>query len=399
MANAILFRWQAVDSQGLLLSGQTLATDADNLLLMLAQRDLLPVSWKREKVWRQRDWKWQQKTDLIRQLATLLKAGLPLAESLALLAEGHPHAGWRAVMMALHHRVLSGQPFSQALREWPQIFPALYPALMEVGELTGQLDVCCSELAQQQNRQQQLWQQVTKALRYPLFILLVAVAVTCGMLLFVLPEFVAVYASFDAPLPAFTAAVMQLSATLQAWGFPLAVGLSLLLIAWYQIRRRSAGWQRREQAIFLRIPLLCGLWRGSQLTQIYTILHLTQRAGLTLLQGLVATEVTLSSLLWREAMAGLQQHIAQGNPLHQALINHPLFTALCGQLIRVGEEAGALDLMLARLAEWHEGETRKRAETLAASLEPVMMVVIGGIVGALVIAMYLPVFGLGDAMQ
>lgn len=399
MANPALFRWQAVDSQGALQSGQLLAIDSENLLLMLAQRDLLPVSWKREKVWRQADWTWQHKTDLIRQLATLLKAGLPLAESLALLAEGHPHPGWRALMMALHHRVLSGQPFSQALREWPQIFPALYPALMEVGELTGQLDVCCRELAQQQTRQQQLWRQVVKALRYPLFVLLVAIAVTCGMLLFVLPEFVTVYASFDAPLPAFTAAVMEVSAALQQWGVLLACMLLLTLTGWQQLRRRSAGWQRREQRLFLRIPLLSGLWRGSQLAQIYTILHLTQHAGLTLLQGLAAVEMTLTSLLWREAMVALQQHIAEGKPLHQALMHHPLFTALCGQLIRVGEEAGALDLMLARLAEWHEEQTRERADTLAASLEPLMMVVIGGIVGTLVIAMYLPVFGLGDAMH
>lgn len=399
MDKTCLFRWQAVDSQGQLRSGQLLAIDSDNLLLMLAQRDLLPVSWKKEKVWPRKAWKWQPRVDLFRQLATLLKAGLPLAESLALLAEGHPHPGWRALMRALHHRVLSGAPFSQALREWPQIFPALYPSLMEVGELTGQLDVCCSELARQQSRQQQLRQQVTKALRYPLFILLVALAVSSGMLLFVLPEFVAVYDAFDAPLPAFTAAVMQVSAWLQAWGAVAACGISLLLIAWHQLRRRSAGWQRREQAIFLRIPLLSGLWRGAQLTQIYTILNLTQRAGLTLLQGLTAVEVTLSSRLWREAIAGLQQHIAQGNPLHQALIHHPLFTPLCSQLVRVGEEAGALDLMLARLAEWHETETRERADTLAASLEPMMMVVTGGIVGTLVIAMYLPVFGLGDAMQ
>lgn len=112
---------------------------------------------------------------------------------------------------------------------------------MEVGELTGQLDTCCSELARQQIRQQQLWHQVTKALRYPLFILLVAIAVTCGMLLFVLPEFVAVYDSFDAPLPAFTAAVMQLSAALQEWGAVLAISVSLMLAAWHQLRRRSAA--------------------------------------------------------------------------------------------------------------------------------------------------------------
>lgn len=129
------------------------------------------------------------------------------------------------------------------------------------------------------------------------------------------------------------------------------------------------------------------------------MLQLTQQAGLTLLQGLDAACVTLSSRLWQDAIKAIQQHIAQGNPLHQALHMHPLFTPLCRQLIRVGEESGALDVMLARLAEWHERETLTRADNLAASLEPVMMVVIGGIVGTLVIAMYLPVFGLGEAMQ
>lgn len=399
MANLCLFSWQAVDSKGELQSGKSLALNSDRLVVSLAECGLLPVNWKRDKVWRQRDWKWQQKIDLIRQLATLLKAGLPLSEGLSLLAEGHPHKGWQALLSALQQHVLSGEPFSQALRQWPQIFPPLYSALMEVGELTGHLDVCCEQLAQQQARQQHLWNKVIKALRYPLFILLVAIAVSCGMLLFVLPEFVSVYAAFDAPLPVFTAAVMQLSAGLQTWGLQLAFLMVLMFLGGQQLHCRSTDWQRYEQRLLLRIPLLAGLWRGSQLTQIYTILQLTQQAGLTLLQGLEAVQMTLSSIIWREAITELQYHIAQGKPLHQALNTHPLFTALCCQLVRVGEEAGALDVMLARLAEWHEGQTLSRADSLSASLEPMMMVIIGGIVGTLVIAMYLPVFGLGDAMH
>lgn len=399
MTSLCLYRWHAVDSSGRLQTGHHLAPDCDRLFSDLAQRHLLPVSWKREKVIRRSDWKWQHKIDLIRQLATLLKAGLPLSQSLSLLAEGHPQAAWRALILALQHHVLAGEPFSHALRQWPQIFPPLYPALMEVGELTGQLDICCEQLAQQQTRQQHLRDKVIKALRYPQFILAVALAVTCGMLLFVLPEFVSVYASFDAPLPAFTAAVITLSEILQAWGLPLTGLVILLAMGGQQWRRHAENWQRREQRALLRIPVIAGLWRGSQLTQIYSVLQLTQQAGLTLLQGLEAAKVTLSSLLWREAIEALQHHIAQGNPLHQALNNHPLFSPLCSQLIRVGEEAGALDVMLVRLAEWHEGQTLTRADNLAASLEPIMMVVIGGIVGTLVIAMYLPVFGLGEAMQ
>jgi protein transport protein HofC len=399
MANLYTFRWHALDSMGMLLEGATLVASQDALLNQLSERGILPVSWQRGRCWKARDWKWQQKIDLVRQLATLLKAGLPLSESLTMLAEGHPHSGWRVLLNELQRRVMAGEPFSQALRAWPQIFPPLYPALMEVGELTGQLDECCRQLALQQSKQQYLRQKVIKALRYPLFILFVALAVSAGMLLFVLPEFVAVYASFNAPLPAFTAAVIALSTWLQQYALSLSLLLAAMIASGLKLYRISGGWQLRVQRGLLRLPLLSPLWRGGQLSQIYAIMHLTQRAGLTLLHSLQAVEVTMASRLWREAISALQKHIAAGAPLYQALQHHELFTPLCAQLIRVGEEAGALEVMLARLAEWHEAQTLSRADALAASLEPLMMVVIGGIVGTLVIAMYLPVFGLGDAIR
>lgn len=399
MANLYHYRWQALDTQGALRQGTSLVASQEVLLQQLSDRGMLPVSWQRGQCWRTRDWKWQHKIDLVRQLATLLKAGLPLAESLTLLAEGHPHAGWRELLNELQRRIMAGEAFSSALRAWPQIFPALFPALMEVGELTGQLDECCRQLAVQQSKQQHLRQKVVKALRYPLFILLVALAVSAGMLLFVLPEFVSIYASFDAPLPAFTAAVMSLSAFLQQAAIPLALTIMCILFGARWLYRGSVHWQIRVHRWLLRLPLLSTLWRGGQLSQIYAVLQLTQQAGLTLLQSLQAVEVTLGSPLWREGIIVLQRHIAGGSPLHQAMQHHLLFTALCAQLIRVGEEAGALDVMLARLAEWHEAQTLMRADALAASLEPLMMIVIGGIVGTLVIAMYLPVFGLGDAIR
>jgi len=399
MANLEHFHWQALDTMGTLQQGESLQANQESLLNHLSDRGMLPVSWQRVRRWRVRDWTWQQKIDFVRQLATLLKAGLPLAESLLLLAEGHPHAGWRVLLNALQQQVMTGLPFSQSLQQWPQIFPPLFAALMQVGELTGQLDECCCQLAQQQTQQLFLRQKVMKALRYPLFILLVALAVSAGMLLFVLPEFVAVYASFDAPLPAFTAVVMSLSALLQQAALPLTVVLIILVASGLQIYRRSTPWQKRLQRGVLRIPWLSVLWRGGQLSQIFAILQLTQRAGLTLLHSLQAVETTLLSALWRESVSALQQHIAAGMPMHQALAQDELFTPLCKQLIRVGEEAGALDVMFSRLAEWHEAQTLARADNLAAALEPAMMIVIGGIVGTLVIAMYLPVFGLGDAIR
>ncbi|KOC88929.1 protein transport protein HofC [Winslowiella iniecta] len=398
MAKHTLFSWQAIDARGDFIAGSQLSDNSLGVMQTLMDAGCSPVRIKAGKTYRPGEWQWQQKIMLIRQLATLLKAGMTLSQGLTLLADGHPHPGWQALLLDIQVKVEQGEPFSQVLNRWPEIFPPLFPALMHVGEVTGQLDECCFQLATQQERQQQLQKKVVKALRYPLFILAVALAVTIGMLVFVLPEFVSIYAVFDTPLPAFTAAVMTLSVMLQSSIAPLTVGVVIAGWFWRSQRKKRINWQRNEQRLLLRVPLISRLYRGSQLSQIFTTLTLTQRAGLTLLQSLEAVEQTLSHCLWREAIVQLQQHIAAGKPLHQALVQHQLFTPLCHQLIKVGEEAGSLDVLLARLAQWHEDQTHELADSLAATLEPLMMVVIGLIVGILVVAMYLPIFGLGDAL-
>ncbi|MDR7343233.1 protein transport protein HofC [Pantoea alhagi] len=398
MANCRLWHWQAMNQQGEIVVGSWLLSEDQQIMTLMAQQHLLPLSCKSGRYYRARDWKTQQKIALMHQLATLLNAGLTLSVGLHLLSEGETHAGWRALLLALQEDVARGTSFSAALAKWPMVFPPLYSALMQVGELTGQLDRCCSQLASQQERQLRLQKKVVTALRYPGFILLVALTVAIGMLLLVLPEFVAIYQAFNAPLPVFTAAVLTLSATLQQLFVPLIVVLVGLFAAWRYLRKQRANWQRREQRWLLKMPLLATLWRGSLLSQIFTTLSLTQQAGLPLLQGLQAVEQTLTPLLWREAVQHLQDRIASGTQLHQAIADSALFTPLCRQLIKVGEEAGALDSLLARLAQWHENQTHELADTLAATLEPVMMIVTGAIVGTLVIAMYLPIFNLGEVI-
>ncbi|MFD1804120.1 protein transport protein HofC [Mixta tenebrionis] len=399
MTSCRLWHWQAINERGELITGSWLLTDDRPIMKLMAERQYLPLACKRGKYYRARDWAPRQKIALMQQLATLLKAGLTLSAGLCLLSEGEKHAGWRALLQALQEEVAQGSSFSSALAQWPMIFPPLYAALMQVGELTGQLDSCCLQLAHQQERQLRLQKKVMTALRYPLFILLVALAVAVAMLLLVLPEFVAIYQTFNAPLPAFTAAVLAFSAGLQQRFLPL-LGIAIVAIAcWRYQRRRRPGWQRNEQRCLLRLPLLSQLWRGSLLSQIFTTLTLTQQAGLPLLHGLQAVEQTLTPLLWREAMQQLQQRVAQGMPLHLAIADSTLFTPLCRQLIKVGEEAGALDHLLARLAQWHENQTHELADSLAATLEPVMMVITGAIVGTLVIAMYLPIFNLGAVLN
>ncbi|MGV3345363.1 protein transport protein HofC [Enterobacteriaceae bacterium LUAb1] len=393
-----LWQWWAMDAQGVIQQGVMFCSDSTVLTHRLVQNNMALIKLKSGRHYQRRHWHPEQKIALFHQIGTLLHAGLSLPDAIKLLADGELRLHWQALMHDLYQRLLQGEPFSEVLNAWPEIFPPLYSSMMSVGELTGTLATCCTALAQQQMRQRQLQKKVLKALRYPLFILLIALAVSVGMMLFVLPQFAAIYASFDAPLPAFTRSVLLLSEILQhQGGIILFISILLWLLRRYFLYR--VGWQRCEQRLLLRLPLISSVWRGGQLTLIYTTLSLTQRAGLTLLQGLQAVEKVLTSVLWQQAILALQKHIAEGYPLHQGIGLSGLFTPLCRQLLRTGEETGTLDTLLVQLAEWHETHTHELADTLAASLEPLMMLMTGIIVGMLVIAMYLPLFGLGEVIS
>jgi protein transport protein HofC len=157
-------------------------------------------------------------------------------------------------------------------------------------------------------------------------------------------------------------------------------------------------WRKREQAALLRLPLIAQLIKGGSLSQIFRILAMTQQAGLTLVEGLNAAALSVDSLFYRQAIETVRQQIAQGHTFYSALGQQALFPPLCQQLVRVGEESGSLDTLLGKLALWHEQQTFELADTLAQTLEPILMLVVGGIVGALVIAMYLPIFQLGNVL-
>lgn len=396
MANQ-LWRWQGLNSQGERQAGAAWASDRAAALLLLQDAGLHPLLLKKASV-NKRLWRAEHSLPFIRQLATLLHAGITLTEGLSLLARQQPSAQWRALLESIAAEVHSGTPFSQALRRWPEIFSPLAISLIQTGEMTGKLDICCEKLAVQQEEQLRLRRQVGKALRYPLIILGMAVLMMLGMAGFVLPQFAAIYRSFDTPLPLITQIVIAFSEGLIRYApLWLLTGAALTGAVFYC--RKRASWRMAEDRLHLKLPLFGLLIRGQKLSQMYTVLAMTQQAGIPLLQGLTSVEETFTSPFWQSTVSRIREHIAQGFAFWKALENETAMTALCVQMIRTGEETGALDLMLARLAQWHTQKTQRQAETLAASLEPLMMVVTGLIVGTLVVAMYLPLFNLGDAMS
>ncbi|KAA9002587.1 protein transport protein HofC [Affinibrenneria salicis] len=398
MALLQLYRWQAIDSEGEFHQGEYIDARRRAVFLRLIQAGYQPLRITRSGYLTAKDRHHQQRCGFIRQLATLLQAGLPLLEGLTLLAQQHERPVWRAMLQALGRQVSAGKSLSDALADYPWAFPAVYRALIATGELTGRLDECCLKLARQQEKQHQLNRTVKKSLRYPCFVMTIALLVSLLMLTLVLPQFARLYASFDTPLPALTRLLLSLADGLTRVGGAGVLLPLVLLAAYWRLRQRRPSWRHREQRALLRCPLFADLVRGNCLSQIFHILAMTQSAGLTLPAGLQAVCATLHNPLYRQLLLEMQARLQQGVALHQTLSDARLFPAPCPQLIRTGEESGTLDEIFHQLAHWHEQNTAQLAETLSQTLEPLLMLIVGVIVGTLVVAMYLPIFQLSDVL-
>ncbi|WP_342322206.1 protein transport protein HofC [Kosakonia sp. BYX6] len=396
MASKQLWQWSGLDESGELQSGLCWSENRTAAMLQLYQQRLHPLTLKRRPV-RRALWQAEHSTALLNQLATLLQAGLTLPEGLQLMAEQHPARQWQALLRHLAQSLEQGETFSAALQQWPEVFPPLWLAMIRTGELTGKLDECCFKLASQQKAQRELSLKVKKALRYPLIILSLTAAVVLAMVYLVLPEFSAIYQTFNTPLPALTRGVIAGANIVQQCALPFMV-CALLASAAFPLLRNHAGWLRYRQRLLLTSPIIGPLVRGQRLSQVFTVLSLTQRSGIAFLQGLESVIETLTCPYWREVLQRAHREITEGASISAALKESGEFPSLCIQLVRTGEVSGALDSMLDNLAQHHSEQTQRQADGLAAVLEPLLLVVTGIIIGVLVVAMYLPIFHLGDAM-
>lgn len=392
-----LWRWHGVSHDGQAMEGALWAESRPSLTFALAHRHITPIRIKRMCV-KTSHWRRERSTEVIGQLATLLKAGLTLCEGLTLLAEQHPSSQWQALLRSLADDMEQGISLSTSLARWQHVFPPLYQTMIRTGELTGKLDDCCFALVRQQKDQQQLASKVKKALRYPIIILAMAVMVVLAMLHFVLPEFAAIYRTFNTPLPALTQWIIALAHSSSQWGW-LVGAFSLILGVTYNLIKKKQNWLILRQRLLLRCPITGPLVRGQKLTQIFTVLSLTQSAGISFLQGLESVAETLACPFWSSRLTQAHDEISAGKPIWLALKNSGEFSPLCIQLVRTGEASGSLDVMLHNLARHHNENTLSQAENLAALLEPALLVITGLIIGTLVVAMYLPIFHLGDAMS
>jgi type IV pilus assembly protein PilC len=331
-----------------------------------------------------------------RQLATLLAAGIPLLQGLQVTRQGLGHQGLADLIDQLRGELEAGLSLSQALRKHPRVFPPLYSHLVEAGEASGRLDVLLERQATDLEKTEALRSRVQAALVYPLAVLGVAVLVLVVIMVAVVPSFESVFASFGADLPAATRLVMALSRGAVAQGPWLVV--ALLAGTWLGLRlwRSKEALRRQTERFFFRTPLIGPLLHQSALARWSRTLSGLLSAGLPLVEAMGSARGAAGYFVYADACARLRDELAQGSSLHVAMADLDLFPAMAMQMCAVGEESGTLDHMLAKLADFHEREVDDRVAGLSSLLEPALILFLGVVIGALVVALYLPIFQMGQ---
>lgn len=390
------FRWTARQAQGRLIHGQMPAGGVFEVRAQLRRQGLTPVSVQPAPRRPRQPVRAQDVVLFTRQLATLLSAGIPLLQGLQITREGQSRTGMAELIAQLSADLEAGLSFSTAVRRHPRVFPALYAHLVEAGEASGQLDVLLLRLASDLEKAQALRSKVRSALIYPAVVLSVALAVLAVVMAVVVPSFEEVFASFGAELPLATQLVMAGSRAWVAHGAWLTLVIvgscAVLLGQW----RRSEALRRRVERAVLSLPVCGDLLHQAAVARWSRTLSGLLAAGLPLVDAMAAARGAGGYYVYADACARLRDELSRGSQLHAAMGLTGLFSPMVQQMCAVGEESGALDLMLAKVAESHEREVDAQVAGLTSVLEPLIILVLGVLIGGLVIALYLPIFQMGQ---
>ena len=333
-----------------------------------------------------------------RQMATMMKAGVPLLQSFDIIGEGFDNPAMRKLVDEVKQEVAAGNSFAAALRKKPQYFDELYCNLVDAGEQAGALDTLLERVATYKEKSESLKAKIKKAMTYPLVVVFVAMIVTGILLVKVVPQFQSVFEGFGAELPAFTVMVIGLSRFMQDWWWLM---LGLLLVAIFGVRhafRTSQGFRDRTDAWLLKLPLVGTLMYKSAVARFARTLSTTFAAGVPLVEALESVAGATGNIVFKRAVLRIKQDVSTGMQLNFSMRTSGIFPNMATQMTAIGEESGALDDMLDKVAGFYEDEVDNMVDNLTSLMEPFIMVVLGVIVGGLVVAMYLPIFQLGSAI-
>ncbi|MFC3120940.1 type II secretion system F family protein [Agaribacter flavus] len=330
-----------------------------------------------------------------RQIATMLGAGVTLIQSLEMIGQGHANGGVRKLMGEITEEVKSGNPLSSALRKHPLYFDDLYCDLVETGEQSGALETIYDRIALYKEKAEALKSKIKKAMFYPIAVLVVAFIVTTILLVFVVPQFEEIFAGFGAELPAFTQMVLALSNFVQNYGVFIAAGFVAGGVVFVRAHRKSIKLRDSVDKKILRIPVIGEILKKASIARFARTLSTTFTAGVPLIGALDSAAGASGNAVFRDAILFIRKEVAGGTQMNTAMRATGVFPDMVTQMIAIGEESGAVDDMLAKIASIYEAEVDDMVDGLTSLLEPLIMAVLGVVIGGLIIAMYLPIFQMG----
>jgi type IV pilus assembly protein PilC len=397
-STAVLFLWEGTDRQGRLLRGEVHAYGSASVSAGLRRQGIHTISVRKKPRTRPQALRARDITLFTRQLATMLRAGIPLLQAFDIVARSQAKPAMAQLVRQLRSDVSSGSSLQQALMRHPQHFDLLFCNLVAAGEQAGLLDDILANLAQHQEKTLAIKSQVRAALTYPLAIVLCAVLVMAVIMIWVVPSFTQVFSSFGASLPWPTLAVIAISDFMQAYWWVLTALCAAMASLLTRVWRHSPHWRARADRWLLQLPLFGAILRKATLARWTRTLATLFAAGLPLVDALQSVARAAGNAVYADATEQIARQVSQGSSLATAIEATRQFPDMVGQMVAIGEESGALDQMLSKVADFYEIEVNEAVASLAILLEPIIMLVLGVSIGGLIIAMYLPIFKLGSVI-
>ena len=394
------FIWEGKDKRGHKIRGKALAANEAALRADLRRQGVAPTRVKTQSRGLGGGGKVSNEDIAVfsRQLATMMSAGIPMVQAFEIIGNGHEKPAMQKLVLDIKANIEGGSTLHESLAKHPLYFDDLFVNLVEAGEQAGALETLLDKIATYKEKTEALKKKIKKALFYPAAVLVVAVVVSVILLIFVIPQFESLFKGFGADLPAFTQMVVNLSRFAQSQGWWILVVTGGAIYAFFYFKKRSRPMQKALDRVMLKFPIIGPILQKSAIARFARTLSTMFAAGVPLVEAMASVAGATGNIVYEEAVLRMKDEVATGQRLQRAMENVGLFPNMVVQMIAVGEESGSLDTMSGKVAEFYEAEVDNAVDSMSSLLEPLIMAVLGVLVGGMVIAMYLPIFKLGSVV-
>lgn len=395
------FSYQGTNNQGKKVKGEISATDVALARADLRRQGINPTKINKKMgsfLSRKKPVKPGDISAIARQMATMMSAGVPLVQSFDIVAKGTDNESVRELILGVKAEIEGGRSLSEALRSYPLYFDDLFCNLVAAGEASGSLETMLDRIATYKEKSESLKRKIKKALFYPTAVVFVALIVTSILLIYVVPQFESMFKGFGADLPVFTRMVISLSNFVQAWWWIILIIFVGAISTFSYFYRRRKSVRDGVDRLLLRLPIIGKILHKASIARFARTLAITFTAGVPLVEGLSSVAGATGNSVYSDAVMRIREEVSGGSQIQMAMRNTGIFPNLPIQMIGIGEESGALDKMLSKVADIYEEEVDTAVDGLSTLLEPLIMAILGILVGGLVVAMYLPIFKLGSVV-